>query len=57
MINPIEIEKRIISDTPRKGAAGKPYNEHQYAVHKGSSRIQAAVKLGYTHIEGIIINE
>ena len=57
MINPIEIEVRIISDTPRQGAVGKPYFEHKYAVHKGSSRIQAAVKLGYTHIEGIIINE
>jgi len=57
MINPIEIEVRIISDTPRQGAVGKPYFEHKYAVHKGSSRIQAALKLGYTHIEGIIINE
>jgi len=57
MINPIEILKKEISDTPRMGANNTPYNEHQYVVHKGSSRIQAAVKLGYTHIEGIIINE
>jgi hypothetical protein len=27
----------------------------QYFVYKGSSRIEAAVKMGYTHIEGIII--
>jgi hypothetical protein len=26
-------------------------------VWKGSQRIQAAIQLGYTHIEGIIINE
>jgi hypothetical protein len=57
MINPIEIIRKKISETPRMGAANQPYNEHKYAVHKGSSRIQAAVKLGYTHIEGIIINE
>lgn len=57
MINPIEVEVRVINDTPRMGASNKPYFEHKYAVHKGSSRIQAAIKLGYTHIEGIIINE
>jgi len=57
MINPIEILQKEISETPRMGAANQPYNEHRYAVHKGSSRIQAAVKLGYTHIEGVIIND
>ena len=57
MINPIEVEVRVISDTPRMGASNKPYFEHKYAVHKGSSIIQAALKLGYTHIECIIINE
>jgi len=57
LINPIEIIEKEVSSTPRYGASGVPYSEHKYAVHKGSSRIQAAVRLGYTHIEGIIINE
>jgi len=57
LINPIEIIEKQISETPRYGANGVPYSEHKYVVHKGSSRIQAAVLLGYTHIEGIIINE
>ena len=57
MIEPIEVIKHSISDTPRMGAVGQPYIEKQYSVWKGSQRIQAAIKLGYTHIEGIIINE
>jgi hypothetical protein len=39
------------------GAAGHPYIEKPYSVYKGSQRIQAALQLGYTHIEGIIVNE
>lgn len=57
MINPVEIIKHTISDNPRMGSAGMPYIEKQYSVYKGSQRIQAALQLGYTHIEGIIINE
>jgi len=57
MIEPIEVIKHIISDTARMGAVGQPYIEKQYSVWKGSQRIQAAIQLGYTHIEGIIINE
>jgi len=57
MIEPIEVIKHNISDTPRMGAVGQPYIEKQYSVWKGSQRIQAAIQLGYTHIEGIIINE
>ena len=57
MIEPIEVIKHNISDTPRMGAVGQPYIEKQYSVWKGSQRIQAALQLGYTHIEGIIINE
>ena len=34
-----------------------PNYDKEYFVYKGSSRIEAAVKMGYTHIEGIIINE
>jgi hypothetical protein len=57
MIEPIEVIKHNISNTPRMGAAGHSYIEKQYSVWKGSQRIQAALQLGYTHIEGIIINE
>ena len=32
-----------------------PNYDYQYFVYKGSSRIEAAVKMGYTHIEGVII--
>jgi len=31
--------------------------DKEYFVFKGSSRIEATVKMGFTHIEGIIINE
>ena len=32
-----------------------PNYDKEYFVFKGSSRIEAALKMGYTHIEGIII--
>lgn len=57
MIEPIEVIKHNISGTPRMGVSGQPYIEKQYSVWKGSQRIQAALELGYTHIEGIIVNE
>jgi len=57
MIDPIEVEKCFVSDTPRMGATGNPYIEKQYTVYKGSQRITAALKMGYTHIEGVVINE
>ena len=44
MLNCVEIEH----DT-------NPNYDKEYFVYKGSSRIEAAVKMGYTHIEGIII--
>ena len=34
-----------------------PNYDKEYFVFKGSSRIEAAVKMSFTHIEGIIINE
>ena len=34
-----------------------PYSEKRYSVFRGSQRVQAALKLGYTHIEAIVINE
>ena len=55
--NPIEVKKHTISLQPRKGVGGVPYAEKQYSVWRGSQRVQAALKLGYTHIEGIVINE
>jgi|TARA_B100000085_G_scaffold28749_1_gene23782 hypothetical protein len=32
-----------------------PNYQLDYFVYKGSSRIEAAVKMGFTHIEGILI--
>jgi hypothetical protein len=57
MIEPIQIVKHSINDVSRMGANGVPYVEKQYSVFKGSQRVKAALQLGYTYIEGIIINE
>ena len=57
MIEPIEIMKHEQSENLRLGANGINFAEKKYSVWKGSQRIQAALQLGYTHIEGIIINE
>ena len=57
MLHPIEVERRHISNVPRMGALGNSYVEKEFVVYKGSQRITAAVQLGYTHIEGIIVNE
>ncbi len=57
MIEPIEIMKHEQSKNLRLGANGAIFTEKKYSVWKGSQRIQAALQLGYTHIEGIIINE
>ena len=57
MQNPIEVRQHTYSLTPRKGVNGVAYSEKKYSVFRGSQRVQAAIKLGYTHIEGIVINE
>jgi len=57
MVEPIQIVKHSISDVSRMGANGVPYVEKSYSVHKGNQRLKAGLQLGYTHIEGIIINE
>tara|TARA_Y100000004_G_scaffold71674_1_gene80555 strand:+ start:436 stop:651 length:216 start_codon:yes stop_codon:yes gene_type:complete len=57
LINPIEVQEHILSEVPRYGAMGIPYIEKQYSVWRGSQRVQAAKQLGYTHIEGVIIND
>jgi len=56
MIDPIEVIQHTISDIPRYGANGILYKEKKYSIYKGSSRVNAAVQLGYGAIEGIIIN-
>ena len=57
MQNPIEVIQHTISDTPRYGVNGALYKEKKYSIYKGSSRINAALQLGYDAIEGIIIND
>jgi hypothetical protein len=71
MIEPIKILKHKIRKNPttpsgeelfdyskyRSGAAGTNFKEKQYSVWEGNQRVKAALELGYTHIEGIIINE
>ena len=57
MIDPIQIKKYTKSKTPKYGAGGKVYREREYGVWKGNQRVTAAVKLGYTHIEGIILKD
>jgi hypothetical protein len=57
LLNPIEVLKHHISPEPRYGANGVAYTEKEYSVFRGSQRLQAALQLGYTHIEAIVINE
>jgi hypothetical protein len=57
MIEPIEVMKHEQSKSLRLGANGVNFVEKKYSVWRGNQRIQAALQLGYTHIEGIIINE
>ena len=56
MQNPIEVRQHSYSLTPRKGVGGKAYEEKRYSVFRGSQRVKAAIELGYTHIEGVIID-
>jgi len=57
LLNPIEVRKYTVSKTPRKGVGNVSYAEKQYSVFRGSLRVQAALKMGYTHIEGVILDE
>ena len=57
MQNPIEVLKHEVSDKPRYGINGVPYIEKNFSVWRGSQRVQAAIKLGFTHIEGVVIND
>lgn len=57
MIEPIKVLKYKISESKRLGANGENFKEKQYSVWEGNQRVQAAIQLGYTHIEGILVNE
>ena len=54
LLNPIEIRKDTHTGT--MGANGVPYIQKDFVVFKGSRRVTTALKLGYTHIEGVIID-
>ena len=54
--NPIEVRQYTISPVERKGVGGVTYAEKEFSVFRGSQRVQAALQLGYTHIEGVIID-
>ena len=57
LINPIEVILHLKSSKLRYGSMGVPYIEKRYSVKKGSQRVVAAQRLGYTHIEGVIVND
>jgi len=57
LIDPIQVIKHKISQTVRYGVNGTIYMEKKWSVHKGNQRVKAAIQLGYTHIEAIVINE
>ena len=55
--NPIEVILHLKNSKVRYGSMGIPYIEKRYSVKKGNQRVIAAKELGYTHIEGIIVND
>jgi len=57
--NPVNYKGEVLIDykNQRSGSNGTSFKEKKYSVWKGNQRIQAAIQMGYTHIEGIIINE
>ena len=69
MLHPIEvylIENDLECSAPqgqlRFGAGGALYKTNncigkKYIVHKGNSRVRAAIKMGYKHIEGYLLHE
>lgn len=56
LINPIEVIKNHITKEDKYGVNGVIVKQKPYDTWRGSQRIQAALKLGYTHIEAIVIN-
>ena len=69
MLHPIKvylIENDMGCSAPqghfRYGVGGALYRmksavDKKYLVHKGNSRVRAAIKMGYTHIEGYLLHE
>jgi|TARA_B110000114_G_C14791159_1_gene276835 ParB-like chromosome segregation protein Spo0J len=57
LVDPIQVNKHKISPVTRYGVNGNIYMEKEWSVHKGNQRVKAAIQLGYTHIEAIVINE
>jgi len=55
--NPIEVIRHHISNRIRYGANGTKYIEKEFSVWRGSQRVKAALELGYTHIEGVVVND
>lgn len=53
MIHPIEVHRCTNQGTI--GALGKEYKKNLLKVVKGSQRVNTAIKLGYTHIEGYYV--
>ena len=53
MIHPIEVHR--CTNKGSYGALGQKYKTGLLKVRKGSQRVTTAIKLGYTHIEGIIV--
>ena len=51
--HPIEI--KVDNHSSVMGAGGIKYHKKHYVVFRGSRRINTAIKLGYTHIEGVIV--
>ena len=51
LLNPIEV--KIDNHSSVMGAGGVPYVKKHF---RGSRRVTTALKLGYTHIEGVIID-
>ena len=54
LLNPIEV--KIDKHTGVMGAGGIPYVKKHFCVYRGSRRVTTAIQLGYTHIEGVIID-
>ena len=55
--HPIKVYEYDDLTSYKLGASGQKYYAKRYRVHQGSQRVQAAIRLGYTHISAEIIYE
>jgi len=53
--NPIEVWEYKEGTGEKRGVNGVTYKHYPYATFRGSQRVNAAIQLGYTHIEAIVI--